>query len=366
MSHKMITELGETQMQIGIDSFAAAYDDASLAVSASDRLRDLVEQIEYADQVGLDVFGMGEHHRREYLDSAPAVILGAAAARTQRIRLTSAVTVLSSADPVRVFQNFATLDLLSQGRAEMVVGRGSFIESFPLFGLKLEDYDSLFAEKLDLLLKIRENEHVHWSGKHRAALTGQGVYPRPVQNPLPIWLGVGGTPQSFARAGALGLPLMVAIIGGETRRFRSLIDLYRETGKRFGHSPNRLRVGVHALGYIARTTQEAIDDFFPGYARAVASVAKERGWPAVTRAAFDAQRTPEGALLVGNAEEVVEKIVRHSEALGGISRLTFQMNAASLPHAKLMQAIEAIGTRVVPALRERLADESNLNERAVS
>jgi probable LLM family oxidoreductase len=361
----MTTELGETQMQIGIDSFAAAYDDANLAVSASDRLRNLVEQIEYADQVGLDVFGIGEHHRREYLDSAPAVILGAAAARTHRIRLTSAVTVLSSADPVRVFQNFATLDLLSQGRAEMVVGRGSFIESFPLFGLKLEDYDSLFTEKLDLLLKIRENEHVHWSGKHRAALTGQGVYPRPVQNPLPIWLGVGGTPQSFARAGALGLPLMVAIIGGEPRRFRPLVDLYRETGKRFGYAPERLRVGVHALGYVASTTQEAIDDFFPGYVRAFASVAKERGWPPVTRAGFDAQRTPEGALLVGNAEEVVGKIVRYSEVLGGISRLSFQMNAASLPHAKLVQAIEAIGTRVAPALRERLAAQSNLNEPAM-
>ena len=362
----MITKLDDTQMQIGIDSFAAAYDDASLAVSPTDRLRSLVEQIEYADQVGLDVFGIGEHHRRDYLDSAPAVILGAATARTHRIRLTSAVTVLSSADPVRVFQNFATLDLLSRGRAEMVVGRGSFVDSFPLFGLQLKDYDSLFAEKLDLLLKIRENEHVHWSGKHRAALTGQGVYPRPVQNPLPIWLGVGGTPESFARAGALGLPLMVAIIGGETRRFRPLIDLYRETRKRFGHSRDRLRIGVHALGYVAPTTQQARDDFFPGYARAVASVAKERGWPAVTRADFDAQLTPEGALLVGNAEEVVEKIVRHSEALGGISRLTFQMNAASLPHAKLMKAIEAIGNRVVPALRERLADRSNLNEAVVS
>ena len=362
----MSTKLDETQMQIGIDSFAAAYDDASLAVSPSDRLRNLVEQIEYADQVGLDVFGIGEHHRRDYLDSAPAVILGAAAARTHRIRLTSAVTVLSSADPVRVFQNFATLDLLSQGRAEMVVGRGSFVDSFPLFGLQLKDYDSLFAEKLDLLLKIRENEHVHWSGKHRAALTGQGVYPRPVQNPLPIWLGVGGTPQSFARAGALGLPLMVAIIGGETRRFRPLIDLYRETGKRFGHSPDRLRVGVHALGYVAPTTQQARDDFFPGYARAIASVAKERGWPAVTRADFDAQLTPEGALLVGNAEEVVEKIIQHSEALGGISRLTFQMNAAALPHAKLMRAIEAIGNRVAPAVRQQLADKSNLNETVVS
>src|SRR5438093_4400253 len=232
----MIAELGETQMQIGIDSFAAAYDDASLAVSASDRLRNLVEQIEFADQVGLDVFGIGEHHRREYLDSAPAVILGAAAARTHRIRLTSAVTVLSSADPVRVFQNCATLGLASQGQAEMVVGRGSFIEAFPLFGYRLEDYDSLFAEKLELLLKIRDNEHVRWSGEHRPALTGQGVYPRPIQNPFPIWVGVRGTPQSFARAGVLGLPLMVAIIGGETRRFRPLLDLYHEAGRRAGHS----------------------------------------------------------------------------------------------------------------------------------
>src|SRR5881409_4172994 len=224
-------------MQVGIDSFAAAFDDVGLATSQSELLRNLVEQIERADQVGLDVFGVGEHHRREFLDSAPAVILGAAAARTQRIRLTSAVTVLSAADPVRVFQEFATLDLLSQGRAEMVVGRGSSIEAFPLFGLELEDYDSLFAEKLDLLLKIRENTHVHWSGKHRTPLTGQGVYPRPLQNPLPVWLGVGGTPGSFIRAGMLGLPLMVAIIGGEPRRFRSLVDLYRETGRQAGFSP---------------------------------------------------------------------------------------------------------------------------------
>src|SRR5712671_1799969 len=344
----MITELGKPQMQIGIDSFAAAYTDSSLAVSPSRRLRDLVEQIEHADQVGLDVFGIGEHHRRDYLDSAPPIILAAAATGTQRIRLTSAVTVLSSADPVRVFQNFATLDLLSQGRAEMVVGRGSFIESFPLFGLQLKDYDSLFAEKLDLLLKIRENEHVHWSGKHRAALTGQGVYPRPVQNPLPIWLGVGGTPQSFARAGALGLPLMVAIIGGETRRFRPLIDLYWEAGRRAGHSPDRLKVGVHSLGYVAATTQEAADEFFPGYARAFTDIGKERGWPAVTRAAFDAQRGPNGALLIGSPDEVTEKIIRHSEALGGVSRFTFQMNAASLPHAKLMKAIEVLGIRVAP------------------
>jgi probable LLM family oxidoreductase len=246
-------------MQVGIDSFAAAFDDSSRAVSPSDRLRQLVEQIAHADQVGLDAFGVGEHHRREFLDSAPALILAAAASRTNRIRLTSAVTVLSAADPVRVFQSFATLDLLSQGRAEMIVGRGSSIEAFPLFGFRLEDYDSLFAEKLDLLLNIREHEHVHWSGKYRPALTGQGVYPRPVQNPLPIWLGVGGTPQSFARAGVLGLPLMVAIIGGEPRRFRPLIDLYRETGKQHGHAADRLRVGVHMPGYVARTTQEAAD-----------------------------------------------------------------------------------------------------------
>jgi probable LLM family oxidoreductase len=357
------SQANSIQMQIGIDSFAAAYDDKSLAVSASDRLRNLVEQIEHADQVGLDAFGIGEHHRREYLDSAPAVILGAAAARTQRIRLTSAVTVLSAADPVRVFQAFATLDLLSQGRAEMVVGRGSSIEAFPLFGFSLEDYDSLFAEKLDLLLNIRKNEHVHWSGQYRPALTGQGVYPRPMQDPLPIWLGVGGTPQSFARAGALGLPLMVAIIGGQPRRFRPLVDLYREMGRRAGHPPDRLKVGVHALGYVAATTQEAVDDFFPGYARAFATVGRERGWPAVTRADFDAQRTPDGALIVGNHDEVVEKVVRYDEALGGISRISFQMNAASLPHAKLMRAIEVLGSRVAPAVRASLAERPGASVR---
>jgi probable LLM family oxidoreductase len=340
-------------MQVGIDSFAAAFDDSSRAVSPSDRLRQLVEQIAHADQVGLDAFGVGEHHRREFLDSAPAIILAAAAARTNRIRLTSAVTVLSAADPVRIFQSFATLDLLSQGRAEMIVGRGSSIEAFPLFGFRLEDYDALFAEKLDLLLNIREHEHVHWSGTYRPSLTGQGVYPRPVQNPLPIWLGVGGTPQSFARAGVLGLPLMVAIIGGEPRRFRPLIDLYRETGKQHGHAADRLRVGVHMPGYVARTTQEAADDFFPGFARAVTDVGKERGWPAMTRAAFDAQRGPHGALLIGSADEVAEKILRHHETLGGISRLTFQMNAASLPHSKLMRATELIGAHVAPAVRAR-------------
>uniref|UniRef100_Q01YC8 Luciferase family protein n=1 Tax=Solibacter usitatus (strain Ellin6076) TaxID=234267 RepID=Q01YC8_SOLUE len=339
-------------MQIGIDSFAAEFADPATGhvVSPSDRLRNLVEEIVHADQAGLDSFGIGEHHRREFLDSAPAVILGAAASRTSRIRLTSAVTVLSSADPVRVFQNFATLDLLSAGRAEIVVGRGSFVESFPLFGFQLDDYESLFTEKLGLLLKIRDNEHVHWSGKHRAGLTGQGVYPRPLQNPLPIWLGVGGTPESFVRAGVLGLPLMVAIIAGETHRFRPLVDLYREAGKRAGHSPGQLKVGVHALGYVGETTQQAADDFFPGYARTFTEAGKERGWPPVTRAHFDALRSPKGALLVGNPEEVAEKIARQSEALGGISRITFQMSVASLSHAKLMRAIELLGSRVAPAL----------------
>jgi probable LLM family oxidoreductase len=342
-------------MEIGVDSFAAALDDTGVVGTPQDRMRDLLEQIERADQVGLDVFGVGEHHRKEFLDSAPAVILAAAAARTKRIRLTSAVAVLSAVDPVRLFQQFATLDLISQGRAEMVVGRGSFIEAFPLFGLDLDDYDSLFAENLDLLLNIRENEHVHWSGRHRPALTGQAVYPRPLQDPLPIWLGVGGTPGSFVRAGTLGLPLMVAIIGGETRRFRPLVDLYWEAGRRAGFSRDRLKVGVHSLGYVAPTAKEAADDFFPGYARAFTTIGKERGWGPVTRAQFEAQLTPTGALLVGTPEEVAAKIQRHSEALGGISRITFMMNGASLPHEKLMSAIDLIATRVAPLLREKIA-----------
>ena len=338
-------------MQVGIDSFAA-FDDAGLSLNPSERLRRLIEQIEYADKIGLDVFGIGEHHRREFLDSAPTVILAAAAARTKRIRLSSAVTVLSAADPVRVFQEFATLDLLSQGRAEMVVGRGSSIEAFPLFGFKLEDYDSLFSEKLDLLLKIRDNEHVYWSGKYRPSLNGQGVYPRPLQNPLPIWIGVGGTPESFVRAGLLGLPLMVAIIGGETHRFRPLIDLYRQAGMQAGYSADQLKVGVHSLGYVAESTKEAMDDFYPGYARTMSEIGKERGWSKMTRESFDAQRGPKGSLLVGDPDEVAEKIIRHSKALSGIARITFMMNPASLPHEKLMRATKLIGTRVAPILRE--------------
>ncbi|MEJ0104534.1 MAG: LLM class flavin-dependent oxidoreductase [Bacteroidota bacterium] len=336
-------------MEIGIDSFAAMFTgETGPAISDAMAMARLLERMEYADQCGLDIFGIGEHHRKGFLDSAPALILTAAAARTKKIRLTSAVTVLSAADPVRVFQSFATLDLISQGRAEMVVGRGSFIESFPLFGYRLEDYDELFTEKLDLLLNIRENEFVNWSGKFRPALKNQAIYPRPVQNPFPIWLGVGGTPESFIRAGALGLPLMVAIIGGETHRFRPLIDLYREAGKRAGYSPEQLKVGIHSLGFVGATTKEAIDGFYPGYAESMTKIGKERGWPPMTMGRFNAQVGAQGALVVGGPEEVAEKILRHSEALGGISRFTFQMDTADLSHEKLMEAIELIGTKVKP------------------
>src|SRR5882762_1114682 len=342
-------------MEIGIDSFAARFDDAGLAASPVDRMRELLEQIEHADDVGLDVFGIGEHHRREFLDAAPTMILGAAAARTERIRLTSAVTVLSAADPVRLFQEFATLDLLSRGRAEMVVGRGSSIEAFPLFGFDLKDYDALFAEKLDLLLNVRANEHVTWSGEFRPPLSGQGVYPRPVQDPLPIWLGVGGTPHSFARAGVLGLPLMVAIIGGDPRRFRPLVDLYREAGRRAGYTLDQLKVGVHALGYVASTLQEAVDEFAPGYIEGLTRAGKERGWGAVTRAHFDAERGPHGAMILGGPDEAIDKIRHYDQVLGGISRLTFQMDLAALPHTKLLRAIDTIGTLVAPAMRMRTA-----------
>ncbi len=344
-------------MQIGVDSFAASVSDplTGTPISPSERLRNLLEEIELADQVGLDVFGIGEHHRSEYLDSAPTVILAAAAARTKSIRLTSAVTVLSAADPVRVFQQFATLDLISQGRAEMVVGRGSFTEAFPLFGLKLEDYDSLFSEKLDLLLKIREGTSVKWTGRHRPALDGQGVYPRPLQNPLPIWLGVGGTPQSFVRAGMLGLPLMVAIIGGESHRFRPLIDLYREAGARSGHDPAKLKVGIHSIGFLGDTSQQAADDFFPGYSRAFTKIGRERGWPPVTRAQFDRTRGPKGAFLIGDAEAVAEKILTVSESLGGLARVNFQMTVDAIPHQKMLRSIEILGTQVAPMVRKELS-----------
>ena len=341
-------------MEVGVDSFGAVISDpgTGMRVSPVQRMHNLLEEIVLADQAGLDVFGVGEHHRSEFVDSAPAVILGAAATRTKNIRLSSAVTVLSAADPVRVFQEFATLDLVSRGRAEIVAGRGSSVEAFPLFGFDLEDYDSLFSEKLDLLLKIRENTNVHWTGQHRTPLTGQAVYPRPVQNPLPIWVGVGGTPASFARAGTLGLPLMVAIIGGEPGRFRPLIDLYREAGRRAGHSAEKLIVGLHAIGFLGDSTEQAADDFYPGYAHTFTKIGKERGWPPATRAQFDALRGPTGALLIGDAEAVAEKILYVNEVLGGLSRITFQMGVSALPHQKMLRSIELLGTRVAPTVRK--------------
>ena len=339
-------------MEIGIDSFAAMFgDDASNADNSKIALPQLLERIVHADASGLDVFGIGEHHKKGFLDSAPTVILAAAAALTQRIRLTSAVTVLSAADPVRVFQNYATLDLISKGRAEIVVGRGSSIEAFPLFGFDLDDYDVLFAEKLDLLLQIRDNEYVTWSGKFRPAIKNLPVYPRPLQDPIPVWLGVGGTPASFVRAGTLGLPLMVAVIGGETHRFAPLVDLYREAGRKAGYAPEQLKVGLHSLGYVAETTAKAVEEFYPGYARSMNKIGKERNWQPVTRAHFEAQAGPTGALLVGSPEEVAAKILRHSEALGGISRVTFQMDVADMSHAQLLNSIELLGTRVKPLLQ---------------
>jgi probable LLM family oxidoreductase len=334
-------------MELGIDSFASREHEAPV-----DALRHLLERIETADRVGLDVFGVGEHHRAEFLDSAPSVILAAAATKTQRIKLTSAVTVLSAADPVRVFQQFATLDLLSNGRAEMVVGRGSFTESFPLFGFDFGDYDALFAEKLDLLLQLRAEERITWSGRFRPALHNQAVYPRPLQPEIPIWLGVGGTPESFVRAGMLGLPLMVAVIGGETHRFRRAVDLYRAAGAQAGHAPEKLKVGLHSLGYVAPTREEAVNDYFPGYAETFTRIGRERGWPPVSRERFDAQNGPTGALLVGDPDEVGEKILRHAEALGGVDRVTFQMDNAKLPREKLLRSIELIGERIKPTLKK--------------
>lgn len=341
-------------MEIGIDSFAAGPNGEKGSSPSENRqaLAELLERIKLADEVGLDVFGIGEHYRKEFLDSAPAMLLSAAAAQTKNIILTSAVTVLSAADPVRVFQNFATLDLLSNGRAEIVVGRGSFTESFALFGLALNDYDALFSEKLDLLLNIRENETVNWQGQFRPALNNQAIYPRPLQKKLPIWLGVGGTPASFIRAGHLGLPLMVAVIGGETHRFRRLVNLYREAGKEAGHNLEDLKVGLHSLGYVGVGGEKVIADYYPGYAETFSRIGRERGWPPVTLDSFYGLIGDTGALVVGEPQEVAEKILRHSEALGGTSRFTFQMDNANLSHSQLMKSIELIGTKVSPIIKK--------------
>lgn len=340
-------------MEIGIDSFAAILPDPATGQlpSPTDRMAELIEEVVAADRVGLDVFGIGEHHRGEFLDSAPTVILAAAAARTEQIRLTSAVTVLSAADPVRVFQEFATLDLISRGRAEVVVGRGSFVEAYPLFGLDTRDYDDLFAEKLDLFLKLGEATSVTWEGRFRPALRGQGVFPRPHQPQMPVWIGVGGTPESFVRAGALGLPLMVAIIGGSFDRFRPLIDLYRDAGRRAGHGPEMLRVGIHAMGFVGETNAAAKEAFFPGWAHLTAKIGRERGWSRPTRQQFEAMAGPDGAFLVGDPATVSAKMLRGSEELGGISRITFQMSTASLEPAAMKRSIELLGTEVAPVVR---------------
>jgi probable LLM family oxidoreductase len=344
-------------MEIGIDSFAAFVTDAQCnpVGTAQDALQELLARIQLADEKGLDVFAIGEHHRKEFLDSATSVIVAAAASRTTRIRLSSAVTVLSAADPVRVFQQFATLDLISQGRAELVVGRGSFTEAFPLFGLNFQDYDALFAEKLELLLQLNEQEVVTWRGRFRPALQEQAIYPRPLQPKLPIWLGVGGTPASFVRAGSLGLPLMVAVIGGETHRFRPLIDLYREAGDKAGFAQEDLKVGLHSLGYVAQTHEEAVENYYPGYAETFTRIGKERGWPPVTRGHFEAQNSKRGAYLVGDSDEVAEKILRHSASLGGIDRFTFQLDNAGLSHQQLSETIALIGEEVIPKVKKGLS-----------
>ena len=339
-------------MEIGIHSFAAMLPDASTGrvPSPAARLAALVDEIVAADRAGIGIFGVGEHHRPEYADASPAVILAAAAGRTRNIRLTSAVSVLGTADPVRLFQDFATLDLVSQGRAEIIVGRGSFAEAFPLFGFERADYDALFTEKLGLLLALRIQTHVHWSGRFRPALTGQGVYPRPLQPSLPIWLGVGGTPASFARAGTLGLPLMIAIIGGTFERFVPLVRLYREAGHRAGHPPEQLRLGLHVMGFLGETMEAAKAGLFPGWLYAFTEVGRERGWPVPTRAQFDAACSPDGAYLVGDPDTVIAKIREADRIFDGVDRLSFQMSAANTGAAVMRRAIELIGTEVVPAL----------------
>jgi probable LLM family oxidoreductase len=333
-------------VELGIYSFA----EVSERMGAPQRIRDLLEEIELADQVGLDVFGVGEHHRPDFAVSAPTVVLAAAATRTSRIRLSSAVTVLSSDDPVRVFEQFSTLDLISEGRAEVMAGRGSFIESFPLFGFDLDDYDELFAEKLELLLALREHEHVTWSGRYRAPLNGAGVYPRPLQDRLPIWIAVGGNPPSALRAGTLGLGLAVAIIGGMPERFAPLVSLYREAASRSGHDPARMPVGINSHAFVADRSQDAVRAFFPGYAEVMTRLGRERGWPAMTTDQFEAARSLRGALAVGSPAEVTEKILFQHEIFGH-DRFLAQVTVGTVEHGQVMRAIELFGTEVAPAVR---------------
>lgn len=337
-------------MELGLATFA----DVSSGVSPEQRMRDLMEEVELADELGLDVFGIGEHHRPDFAVSSPAVALGAAAVRTRRIRLTSAVTVLSSADPVRVFQDFATVDLLSGGRAEIMAGRGSFVESFPLFGLDLDDYDELYAENLALLLELRSQPRVTWFGRHRAPLQDAAVHPRPVQDPIPVWVAVGGSPQSVVRAGTLGLPLTVAIIGGEPERFVPLVDLYREAGAHAGHDPQSLRVAINTHGFVAARSGDADAAFAPAYTAMMSRIGRERGWPPMGRAQYDALRSPRGALAVGDPQEVAEKILYEHE-LFGHERYLAQMSVGAVAHRDVLKSIELFATEVAPVVRAEVA-----------
>ncbi|WP_179031062.1 LLM class flavin-dependent oxidoreductase [Paenibacillus kribbensis] len=343
-------------MEIGISSFVETTPDPQTGevISHAQRIREVVEEIVLADQVGLDVYGVGEHHRKDYAASAPAVILAAAAAQTQRIRLTSAVTVLSSDDPVRVFQDFATLDAISNGRAEIMAGRGSFIESFPLFGYDLDDYDELFDESLELLLKIRESEKVTWKGGHRPAINNLGVYPRPVQNPLPVWIGSGGNQESVVRAGLLGLPLVLAIIGGSPMHFAPLVELYKKAAKHAGHDASLLPVASHSHGFIAESTELAADKFFPSTQQVMNVLGRERGWGPYTRSSFDAARSFEGALYVGDSDTVAKKII-HLRKHVGITRFMLHVPVGTMPHEDVMKAIELLGTEVAPRVREEIS-----------
>jgi probable LLM family oxidoreductase len=344
-------------LELGVYTFAEMSPDPKTGrrIDPAQRFRNLMEEVELADQLGLDVFGIGEHHRPDFAVTAPAVALAAAAARTRNIRLTSAVTVLSSDDPVRVFEEFSMLDLISNGRAEIMAGRGSFIESFPLFGYDLRDYDSLFAEKLELLLKIRAGERVTWSGNHRPPLKDQGVYPRPVQNPLPVWVAVGGTPESVVRAGTLGLPLAIAIIGGQPAHFAPLVDLYRDSATRAGHDAAKLPVAINSHGYVADTLEQAADEAFPPFAEAMTRIGRERGWPPTTRAQFDAGLTLRGAAFVGSPDQIVEKVLYQHEIFHH-DRFLIQFSVGALPHAQLMHSIELFGSKVAPAVRKALAE----------
>ena len=342
-------------MEFGVYTFVETKRDpvSGRPIEVERTFENLLEQIELADRIGLDVFGLGEHHRPDFAVSSPVVALAAAAARTKRIRLTSAVTVLSSEDPVRVFQQFATLDLISAGRAEIMAGRGSFIESYPLFGFALDDYDALFSEKLELLLKLRSSERVTWSGRFRPSLRDQGVWPRPSQVELPIWIAIGGTPESAARAGRLGLPMALAVIGGEPARFAPLLDLYRRSGAAAGHPASALRVGLNGHGFVADTTQSAIDVFFPPYADAMTRIGRERGWPPTTRAHFDALRSPRGSLNLGTPDEVAAKIIDQVRLLGH-DRYLMQMSVGDMSQAAMLRSIELLGTVVAPKVRAAL------------